>query len=179
MAKKETKTTTKKSTKKAEMESGGVAVAERPQMVEPFGWMGDWMGHWPAFIREPFNEPMERFERLMGASEMLRVEESTDEDGTTIRVEIPGVDPEEDIDITVTPGRLMVSARRERREEETDNGRRSEFHYGSFRRTMTLPMGVDAEDVKATYTDGILEIHVPVADDSGAEKKVSITRSDG
>ena len=80
----------------------------------------------------------------------MRVEEFMDDDEAVVRVEIPGVDPEKDIDISVASGRLVVSAKREQRETKSEDGRRSEFHYGSFRRTMTLPPGVDADDVHAT-----------------------------
>lgn len=52
-----------------------------------------------------------------------------------IRAELPGVDPDEDIEVSIIDDRLTISARRERREEsKEDEGFRSEFHHGSVRR---------------------------------------------
>lgn len=169
-----------KNTKKTTEESqamepgGGVAVADRPSVTEPFGWMGDLFDSWPTMFGRRIPE---LFERGPGTLEGMRVEEFMDDDEAVVRVEIPGVDPEKDIDINVASGRLVVSAKREQRETKSEDGRRSEFHYGSFRRTMTLPPGVDADDVHATYTDGILEIRVPVDGEAQAKTKVPITRS--
>ena len=114
--------------------------------------------------------------------ETIPVEEFVDDDTLVIRAELPGVDADEDIDITVDDGRLSIDARRERREETEEDGRfRSEFHYGSFRRTMSLPKGTEADDVKAEYRDGILEVRVPFSVETEEEEaertKVPITHS--
>ena len=86
------------------------------------------------------------------------------EDGTyVLRAEIPGIDPDKDVDIHVRDH--MVELRVERTEEKTTGGKdryRSEFRYGSFTRTVPLPLGASEDDVKATYKDGILDIRVPM-----------------
>ena len=57
---------------------------------------------------------------------------------------------------------LTVSAERERTEEVTgDRFHRFERRHGSFSRSVGLPQGVDEAEIKATYTDGVLEIRVP------------------
>jgi HSP20 family protein len=85
------------------------------------------------------------------------------EDGTlVVRAELPGIDPDKDVELTVTGDLLHIKA--ERREEEHGDGTgyvRQEMHYGSFTRTLPLPHGVTEADVKASYKDGILEIRVP------------------
>jgi HSP20 family protein len=109
----------------------------------------------------------------------LRVEE-LHEDGTLIvRAELPGVDPEKDVDVSVRDGVLHISAKREERNEHKDKGNyRSEFRYGSFSREFPLPNAVDKEAVKATYKDGILEVRVPWASEpDGPSTKVPIARS--
>lgn len=56
---------------------------------------------------------------------------------------------------------------------------RSEFHYGSFSRSIPLPDGVKDEDIKAGYTDGVLEVRTPLPDAAAppeAPKKLPITR---
>jgi HSP20 family protein len=91
---------------------------------------------------------------------------------------MPGIDPDKDVEITVTDHRLHVHAeRRSETKEEDVSGWRSEFHYGSFERTMTLPPGATEDDVTATYEDGILEIRIPINTESEPAKRVPITRS--
>lgn len=88
-----------------------------------------------------------------------------------IRAEIPGVDPAKDVDITLRDGQLTIKA--ERSEKKEFDGR-SEFSYGSFVRTVSLPAGADEDDVKATYDKGILTVSVAVTESKAAEKHVPI-----
>lgn len=107
----------------------------------------------------------------------IRVEEEVVGDQLVIRAELPGVDPDKDVEIAVEDD--MLTLRAERRKEEktqTDGGFRSEFRYGSFSRTLALPKGSSAKDVTATYRDGILEVKVPVPKDKGPAEKVAISR---
>jgi HSP20 family protein len=97
-----------------------------------------------------------------------------------VRAELPGIDPEKDVEITVDNGVLTITA--ERREEKVEgeegtSGYRSEFRYGSYRRSMTLPTGATEDDVKATYTDGILEVRVPIGTEKPTPRTVEITRT--
>ena len=95
-----------------------------------------------------------------------------------IRAEIPGVDPEKDIDVSMADGKLTISARREQREEtKTDDSFRTEFRYGSFQRTRTVPQDTRLEDVQATYEDGILEVRMPVDEGRGAKAKIPVART--
>lgn len=93
------------------------------------------------------------------AAKMIRVEEFMEEDAYVVRAELPDVDPEKDVEITVTGDLLQIRA--ERREERKD-AHRSEFHYGSFSRAFTLPREVRTDDIKAAYDKGILTITVPL-----------------
>jgi HSP20 family protein len=93
----------------------------------------------------------------------LRVEEFMDADTLVVRAEMPGIDPDKDVELTVSGGMLHIRATRsERSEHTTKGGYRSEFRYGTFERDVLLPEGVTVEDVTASYTDGILEIRVPM-----------------
>lgn len=105
----------------------------------------------------------------------LRVEEVRDGDDMVVRAELPGIDPERDVEVTVSDGVLHISAHREERSEQKGKDKetvRSEFRYGSFVRNLPLPAGVDEDDIKANYKDGILEIRMPM----GEEQKESATR---
>lgn len=110
----------------------------------------------------------------------MRMEEFLEEDALVIRAELPGVEPDKDVDITVADGVLTIAA--ERREESTEgekgkDGYRSEFRYGSYRRSLTLPAGATAEDVKATYADGILEVRIPIASAEPTPQRIEVTRT--
>jgi HSP20 family protein len=75
--------------------------------------------------------------------------------------DLPGV-PEERIAIEVQDDTLTVSAEREAAVEQTGEGfYRFERRHGTFSRAVGLPQGVDDAKIKATYADGVLEVHVP------------------
>ena len=98
------------------------------------------------------------------------------EGNLVIRAELPGIDPEKDVDITVEDGVLYL--RGERRHEdrtEGDNYYRFESSYGSFQRAIALPQGVKEEDIQASYQNGILEVVVPKAAELTGGKKIPIT----
>ena len=91
--------------------------------------------------------------------QVFRLEEAIRDDRYVVRAELPGLDPENDIEVTVE-GRILT-IRAERRQQ--DNGPcRSEFRYGSLARAVRLPARVDAADVAARYDKGVLEVSVPV-----------------
>lgn len=75
-----------------------------------------------------------------------------------LRAEVPGLDPEKDLQITALHGVLTVKA--ERREEHTSPNR-SEFRYGRLHRSVRLPANADEAGIKAAYRKGILEVTVP------------------
>jgi HSP20 family protein len=109
----------------------------------------------------------------------MRIEEEMQDGMLVIRAELPGIDPEKDVEIDVTDDRLAIRA--ERRSEETESKEgvvRSEFRYGSLSRIVALPRDTKIDDVTATYKDGILEVKVPVPTEvKGAATRVAITRT--
>lgn len=115
-------------------------------------------------VREQFERLMDRFGEDLSDSDKIRprLECFFDDGKLTIRAELPGIDPK-DIEVDVTANTLTIKARREETTEHT--GRRflrREMRYGIFERAMQLPAAVRAEDIRATYRDGILELSTPV-----------------
>jgi len=109
------------------------------------------------------------------AAQSFRVEETTRDNCYVIRAELPGLDPDRDIEVTVEGRTLTIHA--ERRQE--DNGPyRSEFRYGSLTRLVRLPAKVDAKDVTARYERGVLEVSVPVRDVKPEGIRVEIEKAD-
>ncbi|MGB9720155.1 MAG: Hsp20/alpha crystallin family protein [bacterium] len=78
-----------------------------------------------------------------------------------VRAEIPGVN-KEDLKVTVDGDLLSISGERKKESETKDKKfHRIERYYGRFSRTINLPYSVEADKVKASYKDGILNITLP------------------
>jgi HSP20 family protein len=87
---------------------------------------------------------------------------SRDDRAITIQVDMPGIEPD-DVKIEIRDDVLTVSGEHEERSEDKGEGYfRRERRYGSFSRSIPLPEGVKADDVKTTPTDGGVEIEVPL-----------------
>lgn len=111
--------------------------------------------------------------RGLGLSPYVRVEDFT-EDGTyVLRAELPGVDPDQDVELKIEGDMLVI--RGERREEKKDKNHK-EFHYGAFSRSVPLPSGVKAEDITATYIDGVLEVRVPAHTETTTPVTIPVQR---
>jgi HSP20 family protein len=110
----------------------------------PLGDMVEWLeAPWAAF------RPV--------AANPMRVEDFVEDGSYVIRAELPGIDPEKDIEVTEADGILTIKA--ERHEEKTSK-HHSEFRYGTFSRSVTLPATADVEHIEAFYGHGILEVMV-------------------
>lgn len=126
-------------------------------------------------VLDPFG-PIDRvFERFFGPSLMpwpiarrlvtdryIPLDEFHRDGKLVIRAEMPGIDPDRDVEVTISSGVLHITAHR-REETNVDDGKyaRREIRYGTFERNVPLPEGVTDAEIAATYTDGILEITVP------------------
>ena len=127
-----------------------------------------------------FPEPFRRF--LEGdLDSWLRVEEYREAGTLVVRAEVPGIDPDRDVDITLAGNQLQISVRHEEKSEHRDKeGYRSEFRYGTFARTVSLPAPVKEDDVRASYTDGILEVRIPLPEEAEAGgRKIRVSRGAG
>lgn len=111
--------------------------------------------------------------RSMPGLHGIRIEEAEEEGKYVIKAEIPGIDPDKDLEVSVGDG--LVSLRAERTERTTEK-QRSEFRYGSFSRTVRLPRGADDSKIAANYTDGILTITVPIDETKKPAQKIAVTR---
>ena len=91
-----------------------------------------------------------------------------------ITAELPGM-KQEDIDVQVHDGILCIRGEKKTETEvNEDSYHFVERAYGSFERSFTLPAKVTGENVKATYKDGVLKVHLPKAEEV-KPKKVSIS----
>jgi HSP20 family protein len=91
-----------------------------------------------------------------------------------LKADLPGL-TEKDVHVEVENNVLTVSGERKSEHEEKREGfRRVERSYGSFARRLTLPEGVDADAIKATVTNGVLEVQIPKPE-AIKPRKVEIT----
>jgi HSP20 family protein len=100
------------------------------------------------------------------------------DDRLVTKIDLPGM-KKEDVKVEVTDGQLAISGERKREaEEKGEEFYRCEREYGSFYRSVPLPEGAKIDDVKATFTDGVLEVSVPLpARPEAKMRKVEIQES--
>jgi HSP20 family protein len=93
-----------------------------------------------------------------------------------VRAELPGVNPEKDIDVSYADGMLTISGERRHQDKVEDQDfYRFESSYGSFLRRIPLPESVKVDDIRAVYEDGVLEVVVPGAASMTTPKRIPIS----
>ena len=87
-------------------------------------------------------------------------------DDLVLNFELPGVS-EKDVSLSITGDLLTLKGERtfNRESSEEESVHRVERIYGKFERSVQLPMPVQAEKVKATYRDGVLEVTLPKSEE--------------
>ena len=106
----------------------------------------------------------------------IRVEDYIEDGRYVVRAELPGIDPDKQVQVSVVKGVLIIRA--ERREEH--EGRyHSEFRYGAFSRHIPLPASADEDDVTATYRKGVLEVSIGLkAKEPGPARQIPVTQGE-
>jgi HSP20 family protein len=112
----------------------------------PGSELSDWAG-----------SPLSTLHAAAAMTQPIRIEEFPREGRYVVRFELPGIDPEHDLEVSIEAQVLTVHA-------EWPVGAagkyHTEFRYGLFCSHVTLPAGIDDSDVRATYENGILEVSV-------------------
>ena len=120
----------------------------------------------PSMIENFFSRDMNDFFNTASPSfnNVPAVNVVENEDGFRIEVAAPGM-KKSDFKLNLNHNNLTISGSQENQSEESDKTNekytRREFSYSSFQRTFTLPTSVDADNIKASYTDGLLKIEIP------------------
>ena len=92
------------------------------------------------------------------------------EDQLVLKAEIPGVDKDA-IDIRVENGTFTLRGeKKQEKEVDSESAYRVERFYGAFSRSFVLPTTIDADRIKATYKDGVLEVTLPKAAEAKPRK---------
>jgi HSP20 family protein len=120
-------------------------------------------------FRRDFDEVFDRFfgkglsSAFSSSAALPKIESYVEGDKMIVRADLPGADPTE-IEVSVTGETLTLRGTRAAREER--KGRdfvHREVSHGSFERSLRLPKGVRAEDIRASYQHGVLELTIPIA----------------
>ena len=106
----------------------------------------------------------------------IRIEENLTDQDYTLRAEMPGMDPDKDVTVTIVDGVLTIRAQRK---EEHKTAHHSEFRYGALRRSLRLPGNADVNKITATYDKGILTVTVPLTAPAPAGKQIPIAKTAG
>ena len=151
--------------------------SEFDDLLERFGFDRDWFGRFPM-RRELFAD----WDRGRPSIE-TRVEDGK----FIVRADLPGIDAK-NVDIKVVGDMLTIKgSREEEKETKKADFLQREIRYGAFERSIGLPEGIKAVDLKATYHQGVLELTAPMPKEAipkevkiqvegaqgGAEKKAS------
>jgi HSP20 family protein len=125
---------------------------------------------------DPFSRDFERIVRrafgpsaFAGYRTVLPMDTVRRDGEVVLRFDVPGTDPEK-IDVTVDHGVLTVSATREETPAEGDEPIVRERFTGSFTRRVRLAENLDTDAIEATNNNGVLEIRIPVREESKPRK---------
>lgn len=103
---------------------------------------------------------------------------SREGDDALVRVELPGLDVEKDVNVEVDRGYLVIHGERrdERSSGDLDEDGRTlrEVRYGSFRRSFKLPEHVAGQDITAEYDAGVLTVRIPDAHKGRETQRIAI-----
>jgi HSP20 family protein len=160
-------------------------------------WETSWSGGPFGFMRRMMDEMDRMFEDLGfgGGTSPANRAQGGGQSGTTawaprvdvrqrdgalvIRADLPGV-RQEDVEVDVEAGALRLRGeRREEHEEGEGRNRRTEVVYGTFMRTIPLPEGADVEHATANFSNGVLEVTIPVSERRGRRIEIGSQGSQG
>jgi HSP20 family protein len=111
------------------------------------------LSDWPG-------SPLSELQHHRPGTQPIPTEEYLSDGRYTIRFELPGIDPQHDLDLSVDAGVLTVQAERAASAAARYH---SHFRYGTFCSHVTLPAGADEDGITATYRNGVLEVTVTLA----------------
>ena len=130
-------------------------------------------------IDRRFDEPFLRTPSLWqreGVAFSLALDLAEDENEYLVEASLPGVAPE-DIEITLSENTLTISGKMTQDGEiDEKNYHLRERRFGSFARSITLPMAVDADAVEAVNENGVLTLHLPKVE-AVKPKKITVKKT--
>jgi HSP20 family protein len=134
----------------------GSANAEAALPVSADGGAVQQAPPWPYPLAVMFAPPW-------AIEEMIRIEEYSQDGTLVVRAELPGIDPDKDVHVSVVNGRLAIEAERHEQGQRAGRVHVARAALRQLSRTVPLSAGVTAASITANYKDGLLEVRVPAA----------------
>jgi len=138
---------------------------EMERMFEDFGLGRNWFGHklrpgWGEMGHAMWSPQVEIFER---GGQFI------------VRADLPGL-AKDDVKVDITDDALTIRGERKQEHEEEREGLHcTERSYGSFYRSILLPEGINIDEAKASFRDGVLEITIPSPEHEGRRRQIAIS----
>jgi len=111
-----------------------------------------------SFVREPMGGLDWAWGSLGAWAPAVDVAETNEE--VTVRAEVPGIAPE-DVQVSISGNHLVLAGeKKQSSQQQGESFFRTESRYGSFRRSIPLPEGVDPQQVTAEYAHGVLTVRI-------------------
>jgi HSP20 family protein len=134
---------------------------------------------------EPFSREIDRvFDAFFGQNEQQArrwvppMDLVEADDHFVLKADLPGLS-EGDVNIEVQDGSLTISGERQAEHHEQERGfYRIERAFGSFNRSLTLPDGVDADRIEASFSHGVLEVRIPKPEER-KPRRIEISSANG
>jgi len=125
-------------------------------------WMQDWDNFLGYFMGPRWNRLNVNLPKLSDTPRFTPAIDIRESDNAyAVTAELPGIDPK-DVEITVQEGTLLIKGEKKFEQESKGEGyHRMERSYGSFRRAISLPKGVDLDHIDATFHNGLLNLTIP------------------
>lgn len=135
---------------------------------------------WPPLLPDVFDWIETGIPALPGMRNVpglhgIRIEQQLTEGTYVVNAELPGLDPDQDVEISIDGDVLTIRAERA---EKSEGKHHSEFRYGSFARSVRLPAGARTDETTADYKDGVLTVKVPVAEPKTGAHTIKVNRAD-
>ena len=146
---------------------------EMDRLFEDFGFGRGWLT--PSFERALLPSTFSPFGQGVWSPQVELFERAGQ---LVVRADLPGLN-KDDVKVEVTDEALTISGERQREHEEQGEGfYRSERSYGSFYRQIPLPEGVTADQAKATFSNGVLEITMQAPQRESRSRQLEIKEGD-
>lgn len=138
-----------------------MALIRRKDYYNPFRELEDLQRDMNELFNFSLSRGIDRDTGLLDGSWSPAIDVHEGKDNYVVKADLPGL-KKEDLDITVQNNHLIIKGEKKYEEsQDSDNAIRTERFYGSFYRSLALPTEVDGDNVKASYTNGTLELTLP------------------
>ena len=146
---------------------------EIDRLFDDFAWGSSWRMPSPRSLFDV--EPFRRGEGSWGKVPAVDIADT--EKAYEVTAELPGID-EKNVEVKFANGVLTIKGeKREEKEEKKKDYHLSERRYGAFQRSFTVPDGIDADKIDATFKDGVLTVSLPkTAEAQKKEKQIAIKK---